>query len=150
MNPAPHAGPGPAGRPQRSARPVNTAPSPTVTTPAGTTPAGTAAGAQTLRCRRCGQPPADPHQQILMSALWLVDGPQGPTQVRYCRACPPTGPITDLTCLICGDGPLLVGDLAAAPDDTLPAPTRAWLTTAGWRLDGPLCPTCHPAQRTPR
>ncbi|GAA1105946.1 hypothetical protein GCM10009629_57280 [Pseudonocardia alni] len=63
---------------------------------------------------------------------------------RRSRACPPAGPITDLTCLLCGDGPLLVGNLAADPDDALPAAAQRWLTAAGWRLDGPVCPDCRP------
>lgn len=100
-----------------------------------------------LCCDRCGQAAADPLQQILMSAVWLIPGPDGPTTARYCRACPPDGPITDLTCLRCGDGPLLVGELAAdpsGPDDVLPAAARDWLAAAGWRLDGPVCPDCRP------
>ncbi len=99
-----------------------------------------------LRCDRCRQTPTDPLQQILMSAVWLIPGPDGPTTARYCRACPPTGPITDLTCQHCGHGPLLVGDLAAAPDEILPEPTRAWLTAADWHLDEPICPDCRPIQ----
>ncbi|WP_145986119.1 hypothetical protein [Pseudonocardia sp. EC080619-01] len=82
-----------------------------------------------------------------MSAVWLVAGPGGPTTACYCRSCPPAGPITDLTCLRCGDGPLLVGDLAADPDDAVPEPARAWLTAAGWRLDEPVCPRCRPIPR---
>ena len=110
------------------------APRPVMATPTG----------PSLCCDRCGQAPADPLQQILMNAVWLVPGPDGPTTARYCRACPPSGPITDLTCLLCGDGPLLVGDLAADPDDALPAAAQHWLTAAGWRLDGPVCPGCRP------
>ncbi|WP_224404022.1 hypothetical protein [Pseudonocardia sp. ICBG1034] len=100
-----------------------------------------------LCCDRCGQAPADPLQQILMSAVWLIPGPDGPIAARYCRACPPAGPITDLTCLLCGDGPLLVGDLASGangPFDALPAAAQQWLAAAGWRLDGPVCPGCRP------
>ncbi|MEV1296181.1 hypothetical protein [Pseudonocardia sp. NPDC049635] len=77
-----------------------------------------------------------------MSAEWLIAGPNGPTLACYCRSCTPTGSITDLTCLRCGDGPLLAGDLAADNLHGLPAPARRWLTAAGWRLDGPVCPGC--------
>ncbi|ANY10832.1 hypothetical protein AFB00_31055 (plasmid) [Pseudonocardia sp. HH130630-07] len=107
-------------------------------------PAPHASSGPTLCCDRCGCPPGDPLQQILMSAVWLVDGPDGPTTACYCRACAPAGPITDLTCQRCGDGPLLVGDLAAAPDGTVPEPARTWLTAAGWHLDEPICPGCRP------
>ncbi len=79
-----------------------------------------------------------------------LDTLNGPATARYCRACPPAGPITDLTCARYGDGPLLVGDLAADPagaDDVLPAAAQQWLAVAGWRLDGPVCPGCRPAVR---
>lgn len=77
-----------------------------------------------------------------MSADWLVPRPSGPVVHRYCRGCGPTGPLTDLACTRCGDGPLLVGDLAADPAGVLPAPTRRWLTAAGWALDTLVCPDC--------
>lgn len=119
------------------------APGPVMAAPTG--PPAHALGAEpSLCCDQCGQAPADPLQQILMSAVWLIPGPDGPTTACYCRACPPAGPITDLTCLLCGDGPLLVGDLAADPDGALPAAARHWLTATGWRLDGPVCPDCRP------
>ncbi|MFE7201390.1 hypothetical protein ACFU8R_14040 [Pseudonocardia alni] len=130
--------------PNPSPRHQNPSGRPVMATPAAT-PAP--AAGPSLCCDQCGQPPADPLQQILMSAVWLIPGPDGPTTAHYCRTCPPSGPITDLTCLRCGDGPLLVGDLAAdpaGPDDVLPAATQHWLTAAGWRLDGPVCPDCRP------
>ncbi|MEQ3552838.1 hypothetical protein WIS52_20415 [Pseudonocardia nematodicida] len=109
-------------------------------------PTAGAPGDRSRCCDRCGQAPADPMQQILMSAVWLVAGPAGPIQACYCRACPPDAAITDLTCLRCGDGPLLAGELAADPHGQLPAPAQEWLLAAGWRLDGPLCPGCQPRQ----
>ncbi|MBN9754010.1 putative resolvase [Pseudonocardia sp. Ae406_Ps2] len=110
-------------------------------------PAPHASSGPTLCCDRCGCPPGDPLQQILMNAVWLVDGPDRPITACYCRACAPGGPITDLTCQRCGDGPLLAGDLAADPDGQLPARAQGWLTAAGWNLTGPVCPTCHPSPR---
>lgn len=134
--PAHPAGPPPHRGPEAASRPV-------MATPTG--PPAHAPGAGPSRCcDQCGETPADPLQQLLMSAVWLIPGPDGPTTACYCRACPPVGPITDLTCLLCGDGPLLVGDLAADPDDALPAAAQDWLTAAGWRLDGPVCPACRP------
>lgn len=85
--------------------------------------------------------------------MWLIPSPNSsdssngsdsPVTAHYCRACPPTGPITDLTCLHCGEGPLLAGALAPDLDNALPPASRDWLTTAGWRLDGPVCPGCRP------
>lgn len=114
---------------------------------------GADAARDALCCDRCGHTPADPLQTILMSAQWLIAGPGGPTLARYCRTCPPPGPITDLTCRLCGDGPLLVGDLAAGPDGGLPADARTWLTTTGWHLSnptGPSCPDCDPTTRHAR
>lgn len=140
--PAHQAGPPPHRGPTAAPRPV-------IATPTGP-PAHAPGAGPSLCCDRCGQAAADPLQQILMSAVWLIPGPDGPTTARYCRACPPAGPITDLTCLLCGDGPLLVGELAAGPDEALPAPARTWLTAVGWRLTGPagpVCPDCHPGPR---
>ncbi|MBO4239804.1 hypothetical protein [Pseudonocardia alni] len=119
------------------------APRPVMATPTGQ-PAHAPGAGPSLCCDRRGQAAADPLQQILMSAVWLIPGPNSPTTARYCRACPPTGPITDLTCLLCGDGPLLVGDLAANPNDALPAAAQHWLGAAGWRLDGSVCSDCRP------
>ena len=98
-------------------------------------------------CDRCQQVATDPLQQILMSAQWLIPGPDGPRLARYCRACPPTGPITDLTCTRCGDGPLLTGDLATGPTGDIPSPARQWLTANGWCLDSQVCPDCRPGHQ---
>lgn len=83
--------------------------------------------------------------------MWLLpgpdgadgpDGPVGPVEARFCRGCAPTGgPVADLACMRCGEGPLLSGALAAGDDDAT-AVVQEWMTSAGWRLSGPVCPDC--------
>jgi hypothetical protein len=73
---------------------------------------------------------------------WLVPGPGGPVERRFCRACVPPGPVGEVACVRCGDGPLLAGDLAAAGDARATAAVQGWLVGAGWRLSGPVCPAC--------
>ena len=75
---------------------------------------------------------------------WLLPGPTGNRSVEvahFCRGCVPAGPVDDVICARCGDGPLLGGDLAAG-DAAATAGVRDWLTAAGWRLSGPVCPDC--------
>jgi len=64
-------------------------------------------------------------------------------------ACAPTGPVNDVACAACGDGPLLAGDLAV-PDLAAAAAIDAWLEQTGWRSAGPWCPTCAVAVHRPR
>lgn len=80
---------------------------------------------------------------------WLLPGTeqaQGPLERRFCRGCAPTGPVADLACVRCGDGPLVAGDLAAgdlaAGDAWAATMLQAWMTSTGWLLDGPVCPDC--------
>lgn len=72
---------------------------------------------------------------------WLLPGPDGPVVSRFCRGCAPAGPVADLVCVRCGDGPLLAGALAAG-DGAATAVVHGWLTAAGWRTSGPVCPEC--------
>ncbi|MFP5070963.1 hypothetical protein ACLFMI_15040 [Pseudonocardia nantongensis] len=102
-----------------------------------------------LRCSSCARAATNPVERAELATDWLVTTDTGPQRRRFCRDCVPAGPITDLTCIRCGDGPLLVGDLAHEHDgDTtditgdLPGTTRGWLTGAGWQLTGPICPDC--------
>jgi hypothetical protein len=75
---------------------------------------------------------------------WLLpggDASDGPVERRFCRGCAPAGRVADVVCVRCGDGPLLVGDLAAA-DEAAAAVVQAWMSAAGWSLSGPVCPGC--------
>ncbi len=68
-------------------------------------------------------------------------GSAGPDERRFCRGCAPSGPVADLACVRCGDGPLLTGTLAVG-DLSAATVLRAWMTSTGWRLSGPVCPDC--------
>jgi len=55
--------------------------------------------------------------------------------------------VLDIACVVCGDGPILTGDLATAATgadadaDAPPEPVRRWLTADGWQLTPQLlCP----------
>ena len=103
-----------------------------------------------LRCSSCARAATNPIERAELATDWLITTEEdGPQRRRFCRDCIPPGPITDLTCIRCGDGPLLAGDLAHeyATEATdiageLPDTTRGWLIGAGWQLTGPICPDC--------
>lgn len=112
-----------------------------------------------LRCTSCGCGATNPVERAELAIDWLVTTETGPQRCRFCRDCVPPGPITDLTCLRCGGGPLLAGELAredagepTGPAGDLPDPARGWLTGAGWQLTapiGPICPDCVHDLRRP-
>jgi len=91
--------------------------------------------------------PATAAQREAVALTWLVAGPDGPAQRRFCRDCIPPGPVGDVACAWCGDGPLLAGDLAAG-DARAAAAVQGWLAGAGWRLAGPVCPACAAGELT--
>jgi hypothetical protein len=110
-----------------------------------------------MRCSGYGQAPGNPIERAEVSMTWLLldaTEPVGTERVRaesmglvergFCRGCVPTVPIADLECVRCGDGPLLGGDLAAddVGDDGISPMVQAWMSSAGWRLSGPVCPDC--------
>jgi hypothetical protein len=94
-----------------------------------------------LRCSRCGQAPTNPVERAEVAMTWLLAGPGGPVARWFCRACVPPGPVDDVACVRCGDGPLLAGDLAAG-DPSATAAVQGWLEGEGWQLAGPVCPDC--------
>ncbi len=115
-------------------------------------------------CNGCGRPGRTAREVADLTITWLVPvpdaGPEDSThaedtthaggagaglvEARLCRRCAPTGPVDDLACAACGDGPLLAGDLAV-PDLAAAAAIDAWLEQTGWRPAGPWCPTCAAA-----
>ena len=94
-----------------------------------------------LRCSGGGQAPGNPAERVEVAMTWLLAGALGPVVRRFCLACVPAGPVDDVACVRCGDGPLLSGDLAAG-DARARAAVQGWLVGAGWRLSGPVCPDC--------
>lgn len=96
------------------------------------------------RCSTCGQLPTNPMARAEVAMSWLLpDTTASPSVVEkhFCRGCVPPGPVDEVICVRCGDGPLLGGDLAAG-DQAATAVVQDWLTAAGWRLSGPVCPDC--------
>ena len=60
--------------------------------------------------------------------MWLLPGQRGgePVARRFCRGCVPAGPVAEIVCVRCGDGPLLAGALTAM-DLQVAAAVDAWL-----------------------
>jgi hypothetical protein len=64
----------------------------------------------------------------------------------FCRGCVPAGPVIDLECGVCGDGPLLVSDVDEdiVGEDVVGVAllvdvgVRGWLIGQGWTLDPAL------------
>ncbi|TWE11113.1 recombinase family protein [Prauserella muralis] len=94
------------------------------------------------RCPSCGadagRSARDRWQQRQDLAItWLYPDPQQPDTVierHHCAACQPHEHVTVLECPVCGDGPLLAGELAG---QTAPPvePVRVWLVEHGWHED---------------
>ncbi|MBD8057158.1 recombinase family protein [Rhodococcus ruber] len=101
-------------------------------------------------CPSCGHEPTTrgeaAHQRADLAVTWLHLDPNVPGEVvarNHCRSCQPGEPAVDVACTVCGDGPILAGELAAdvGSDGGLPRPVRRWLTDAGWRTNPKLlCP----------
>ena len=94
-------------------------------------------------CSSCGAT-GDTHTAVAdLEVLWLVPAPDGaPVVARFCQACQPTGPLSEVACAGCGDGPLLTDALAEAADLATTAAIDTWLAESGWRPAGPWCPAC--------
>lgn len=104
-------------------------------------------GTRALACCVCGAAPRDPSAAADLATPWLLRDPDGAVVARrYCRGCAPRGPVGEIACVMCGDGPLLAGELAG--DDLLTgAAVDDWLLSSGWRPAGPWCPDCDPDRR---
>lgn len=111
------------------------------------------------RCPTCGNEPAEARarwqQRQDLAIVWLYADPDRPgeiTEWRHCAECQPHQRFQTIVCPLCGDGPIVAGDLAdAVPDEhTPPEPVRNWLDQQGWHddPDGGLVCAQHPATRT--
>lgn len=101
-------------------------------------------GREQCRCVGCGREPSNPIERAEVAMTWLLSDPAAAGAVlerHFCRGCTPPGPVTDVACVRCGDGPLLSGDLVAE-DMAATAVVQGWLAGRGWRLSGPVCPDC--------
>ncbi len=100
-------------------------------------------------CPSCGHAPTTREeattQRADLALTWLSADPHRPGQLlpqQHCRHCQPHGPVLDIACAVCGDGPILTGDLATAVDTgPPPKPVQQWLAADGWQLTPELlCP----------
>ena len=106
--------------------------------------------AKSRACPGCGHEPRTREeattQRADLAVTWLCADPHRPGQLltrQHCRRCQPHGPVLDLACAVCGDGPILAGDpaTAAIDTDTTPEPVQQWLAADGWQLTPELlCP----------
>ncbi len=132
-------------------------------------PGGTPSAAILASCSGCGGAGADRAGVADLEIVWLVpaanpapDAPAvegGPGAARYRRGCASTGPLAEVVCAGCGDGPILSGALAEAGDLGTAAAIDTWVAAGGWRVSvagraGPWCPSCaravHPRRAVRR
>ncbi|KAA2247177.1 Hin recombinase [Solihabitans fulvus] len=107
-------------------------------------------------CPHCGHRPAGRREARQLCAdttvTWLEPGPDGTLgEAHHCTACAPTGPVIDLACDTCGDGPLLCYAARSPSLSDLLAAARRWLCALGWQATGRCltCPACRRAAPGP-
>jgi len=100
-------------------------------------------------CPSCGHEPATREEAVQLradlAALWLHPDPDNlgsVVQARHCRTCHPRGPVVDVECTRCGDGPIITGGLAEdSATGSVAYLARRWLVGAGWSTAPDLvCP----------
>jgi DNA invertase Pin-like site-specific DNA recombinase len=103
-------------------------------------------------CPTCGNDPVSAgerwRQRQDLAITWLYPDPASELRVVkrvHCSACQPHQRVATVVCQLCGDGPLLAGDLAAGATDELPpAVVRPWLVNQGWQVSPELLCPDHP------
>lgn len=100
-------------------------------------------------CPGCGRRPSSVETAARLRAelavRWLVREAGGLVARGFCHGCVPSGPVSEVLCGYCGDGPLLAGALAGADPATDPV-VAGWLDAEGWQLEPTLiCPPCRRA-----
>ncbi|MFZ2176776.1 MAG: recombinase family protein [Rhodococcus sp. (in: high G+C Gram-positive bacteria)] len=116
--------------------------------PIGTGEPATRPPRRSWACSTCGHEPTTraeaAHQRADLAVIWLHPDPTTVGEVitgHHCRRCQPEPPVIDIACTLCGDGPILVGDLVIGADDRLPLPAQRWLAAEGWCVSPKLlCP----------
>ncbi len=142
--------PGKGARPAAPAEPLATLPHPIharVSEPAARARTRPAAARAPLACPSCGREPATRHEAVQqredLAIVWLhLDGDRV-TEARHCVACQPHGPVIDVSCSCCGNGPLITGQPPELGDQVA-ASALDWMHSRGWQLHPqPLCPADH-------
>jgi DNA invertase Pin-like site-specific DNA recombinase len=96
------------------------------------------------RCPTCGNEPVEVRarwqQRQDLAIVWLYADPDRPgavTETHHCAECQPHQHFQTIVCPLCGDGPMVGGDLAdLMPDENTPPETvRGWLADRGWHDD---------------
>jgi DNA invertase Pin-like site-specific DNA recombinase len=103
-------------------------------------------------CPTCGNEPVSAgerwRQRQDLAITWLYPDPASELRVVeqvHCSVCQPHQRVATVVCQLCGDGPLLAGDLAAeATDELAPAVVRTWLVNKGWQVSPELLCPDHP------
>ncbi len=100
-------------------------------------------------CPGCGRRPDSVETAARLRAelavAWLVGGAGGLVVRGFCHGCVPAGPVSEVVCGYCGDGPLLAGSLSGVDPVADPA-VAGWLTAQGWALHPAVtCPACRRA-----
>ena len=142
--------PGKSARPAAPAGPLATLPDPArdrAGEPAARPRDRPAAGLAHLACLACGRESATRGEALQqredLAVVWLhLDGDHL-TEARHCVACQPHGPLIDVSCSCCGNGPLITGQLPGLGGQ-LAQPALDWLRARGWQLHPePLCRADH-------
>jgi hypothetical protein len=100
-----------------------------------------------LTCPARGREPATRHQALQqredLANVWLhLDGDRV-TEARHCVARQPPGPVIDVSCYCCGNGPLITGQ-PPEPGGRPAPPVPDWMHSRGWQLHPrPLSPADH-------
>jgi DNA invertase Pin-like site-specific DNA recombinase len=103
----------------------------------------------TLTCPSCGSVPDGANDRFQhrrdLAVLWFYaddTDPYGIRVQRHCPHCQPHDQLAVVECALCGQGPMLSGELAASmTGDALPELAARRLTLAGWRTAPDLvCP----------
>ncbi|HKS44990.1 MAG TPA: recombinase family protein, partial [Amycolatopsis sp.] len=108
------------------------------------------------RCPSCGNEPVDPRarwqQRQDLAITWLYPDSKhsgAVVELRHCVECQPHQRFQTIVCPLCGDGPIVAGDLAdAMPDEhNPPEPVQRWLDEHGWQQDPDHGLICREHQR---